>query len=60
MTSPETEFVSISDAAEKAVLPTYIESLSGLAKPKALLVVSAHWEAAAPTVMTVAISVVVS
>ncbi len=50
--------MSFGDAAEKAALQTYIESLSGLpalrglSKPKALVVISAHWEEAVPTVMT--------
>jgi aromatic ring-opening dioxygenase catalytic subunit (LigB family) len=42
------------DKAELAVLAGYLKALKGLPKtpPKALLVVSAHWEEATPTLMT--------
>lgn len=39
-------------AAEYDDLTGYLRSVKGLAKPKALLVISAHWEEAKPTVTT--------
>lgn len=44
------------DKAELAALAGYLKSLHALPKttPKALLVISAHWEEAVPTVMTAA------
>lgn len=42
------------DARENAAMRKYLESLAGLPKtpPKALLVISAHWEESSPTLMT--------
>lgn len=44
----------IGDPAELSALADYLRSVRTLpaAKPRALLVISAHWEAAVPTVMT--------
>src|SRR5208282_4581921 len=46
--------VGLGDRAELDALAAYLRSLEALppAKPQALLVVSAHWEEAVPTVMT--------
>jgi aromatic ring-opening dioxygenase catalytic subunit (LigB family) len=41
-----------SSPSENQALTAYLESVATLAKPRALLVISAHWEAPAPTVMT--------
>jgi aromatic ring-opening dioxygenase catalytic subunit (LigB family) len=40
------------DRAELDALAAYLRSIATLAKPKAVLAVSAHWEEAVPTVMT--------
>ncbi|MEI9940635.1 MAG: class III extradiol ring-cleavage dioxygenase [Pseudomonadota bacterium] len=44
----------IGSKAEQAELATYLRSVAGVPKspPKAVLVISAHWEEALPTVMT--------
>ena len=44
--------VGFGDPAEYARLATYLRGLSSLARPRAVLAVSAHWEEAVPTVMT--------
>ena len=46
--------VGIGDEAEQAALAGYLRSLADLPKapPRALLVVSAHWEEPTPTVMS--------
>jgi aromatic ring-opening dioxygenase catalytic subunit (LigB family) len=41
-----------SSPAENETLRGYLESVGQLTKPRSLLVVSAHWEAPTPTVMT--------
>jgi aromatic ring-opening dioxygenase catalytic subunit (LigB family) len=41
-----------SSPSENETLTEYLESVGKLTKPRALLVVSAHWEAPTPTVMT--------
>jgi aromatic ring-opening dioxygenase catalytic subunit (LigB family) len=40
------------DKAEVAALTTYLRSVRPLSPPKAVLVVSAHWEESVPTLMT--------
>jgi aromatic ring-opening dioxygenase catalytic subunit (LigB family) len=44
--------LGFSSRPETEALTAYLQSIATIAQPRALLVVSAHWEAATPTVMT--------
>jgi aromatic ring-opening dioxygenase catalytic subunit (LigB family) len=44
--------LGFSSPSETEALTAYLQSVATLAKPRGLLVISAHWEAPTPTVMT--------